>query len=731
MKKLLSKPILLVSGSLLLLLLVMIFYVTNILKTDLIKSEYRNQEKIAKTIEQSLNLFFRTLVFITESTVSSKEFEYEKNVERDAIRYNDVTKSDLLKGFNILENKSNLSSLWQVYKGLPDFVEGTPVASGRREIVRNILANNPELHYAFEMDINGDLVFLEPYATQVGITSFNFGFRDYLKLSRIHKKTVISEGYLSHDKAKTQILTVASPIFDKNGEIKRVFAVSLSSKAIKEKIFLALKETIEDLDEGFLFLVDKHGHSIASSSEGIIYSPIVNKVSDDNDFGNLRHLDLFKSIKWDDDVFEKGNLWERSTKSWDINKLSHFIKGEFILGDSNQLGTLYPISILNNEKLWGVIVSSSKNKLDAKISGILKSALILWILLSFIVLYVTFGLLGRNKKLEEKLLQDQVSMESVNAQVAHDIRSPASVMKRILEKDALSLDDQKILVSLVRRIGDISNQILGLKNRPVTKEESLTVSETARMIIDEKKLQFSMFNNIKLHLKENAPLETRTDFSSTDLARILSNLINNSFEALIDYEGVIELEIKSDLGKVVFIVKDDGVGIPAERLKNINSGLSSKKSGKGLGLSSSRKKIIEAGGSFHIWSKQGSGAVVEFSLPVIQNKKNVFKTILVDDDKFIRLSWEDSFRKSGLDLHTFSHPKNLLQSLDRFSKDDFFILDTCGQGEDFYELVNKLKDREISNVFIYSGYDKNFLEKMNIPFNNIIPKDFDLRTIPL
>ncbi|NCY26744.1 MAG: GHKL domain-containing protein [Alphaproteobacteria bacterium] len=303
-------------------------------------------------------------------------------------------------------------------------------------------------------------------------------------------------------------------------------------------------------------------------------------------------------------------------------------------------------------------------------------------------------------------------------------------MKRILEKDELSLDDQKVLVSLVRRIGDISNQILGLKNRPLTKEESLTVSETAKMIIDEKKLQFSMFKNIKVSFKDNTPADLRTDFSSTDLARILSNIINNSFEALIDYEGFIELEMKNELGRVFFIVKDDGVGIPEERLKNINSASSSKKSGKGLGLSSSRKKILEAGGSFYIWSKQGSGTVVEFSLPVNQNSSHKLKTILLEDDKFIRLSWEENFRKSGLDLHTFSHPKILLESLDRFSLDDFFILDTCGQSEDFYELMNKLKARNPDKIFIYSGYDKKSLEKMKIPFQNIIPKDFDLRNIP-
>ena len=240
MKLLKTKPLILVLSSLFILLGVIIFYIRVNLKEEMIKTEERNQLKIAKTIEQSLNLFFRTLVYITESTASNRAFEFDKNSSPDQIRFEQISKDDLLKGFNVLENKNRSSELWQVYKGLPDIYEGKSIANERREVAKNILANNPELHYVFEMDVNGDLVFLEPYTTQVVVTSFNYGFRDYLKLSKFYKKTVISEGYLSHDKARTQILTVASPIFDKKGEIKRVFAVSISAKSIKEKIFLAL-----------------------------------------------------------------------------------------------------------------------------------------------------------------------------------------------------------------------------------------------------------------------------------------------------------------------------------------------------------------------------------------------------------------------------------------------------------------------------------------------------------
>jgi signal transduction histidine kinase len=720
------RSLLLVSASLLLLLGVVTFYVSHILKNDFIKEELKNQKKIAKTIEQSLNLFFRTLVFITESTASNKAYDFEKNMSEDKVRFNEIGKNDLLKGFNVLENKSNHSALWQVYKGLPDFHEGNAIGMGRREVARNILANNPELHYVFEMDINGDLVFLEPYTTQVGITSFNYGFRDYLKLSKHYKKTVISEGYLSHDKAKTQILTVATPIFDSRGEIKRVFAVSISSKAIKEKIFLALKDTIEGLDDGHLILIDRHGHSIASSSSGMIYSPIVNNVSDENDVGNLRGLDLLKKINWNEDVFEKGNLWERSTKSWDLMSLKETYSGLFNFKSSEQLGTLYPISVLNNEKLWGIIVSSSYAKIESRIFILLRNVLFIWLLLSVVTLTVTINLIKRNEKLEQKLLQDKKAIEDLNAQVAHDIRSPAAVVKRILEKEELGEEDKAHLSALVKRIVDISNQILGLKNLQEIKTRS--VSDIVNEIIREKSVQFENFPKVILNSKVLISKNSKINFSDSEVSRILSNLINNSFEALLDYEGTIEIVVLSKGHSVEFSVKDNGVGISQENLMALNSGFTSKTIGKGIGLRTAKEKVLKAGGEFNISSEVGFGTEIRFCLPIFDEAKSQ-TTVLLDDDKYIRLNWEKEFKECGLELVSYSSPKKLIDDLHLFDSKTTFVLDTCDFSADFIQLLDRMKNFEQSKVFIYSGYERKTFIDRNITIKNIIPKDYDLKLI--
>ena len=729
MKLLKIRPFILVLSSLLVLLCVIIFYIRVNLRTEMIKTEERNQLKIAKTIEQSLNLFFRTLVYITESTASNRAFEFDKNLSSDQIRFESITKNDLLKGFNVLGNKNKKSELWQVYKGLPEVYEGKSIADQRREVARNILANNPELHYVFEMDVNGDLVFLEPYTTQVVITSFNYGFRDYLKLAKLHKKTVISEGYLSHDKARTQILTVASPIFDKNGEIKRVFAVSISAKSIKEKIFLALKDTIEGIDDGHLILIDKHGHTIASSSDGLVYSPIVNNHVDENDLGNLRDFDLLKQLKWNNDIFEKGNLWERVTKSWDIHSLEESYTGHFKIFDQDQRGTLYPISVLNNEKLWGIIVSSSANKIDRRIMSILMSAIFMWLLLTIVILSVTAKLMLRNQKLEKKHLEDQKEIELMNAQIAHDIRSPASVLKRIVEKEIITPDDQMQMHALAKRITDISNGILGLKTNTFEPECCL-LSDAIQMIVDEKKIQFSRFSEVKFETLLSISPNSKALITRVDLSRILSNLLNNAFESLIDYEGLIKLEVFTNQERVHFTLTDSGVGIPMEVINALSvGGVTTKKTGSGLGLSSSRKKILELGGTFEIHSVNGKGTEIQFSLPLEKEVNKTVKTVLLDDDKFIRGSWDQAFKKQNLLIDTFEKPSEIFSRLNTFDENTVFILDTCGFSDEFHNLLNEIKKRDTFKFYIFSGYEKESFNGYNIPLDRILSKDTDLVSI--
>jgi PAS domain S-box-containing protein len=103
--------------------------------------------------------------------------------------------------------------------------------------------------------------------------------------------------------------------------------------------------------------------------------------------------------------------------------------------------------------------------------------------------------------------------------------------------------------------------------------------------------------------------------------QILVNLIRNAKYAM-DETGRTEKEMVISLrtspeGRIQFIVKDNGVGIPPENMTRIfNFGFTTRKGGHGFGLHSSANAARELNGAIHAHSDgPGTGADFTFELP--------------------------------------------------------------------------------------------------------------------
>ena len=104
--------------------------------------------------------------------------------------------------------------------------------------------------------------------------------------------------------------------------------------------------------------------------------------------------------------------------------------------------------------------------------------------------------------------------------------------------------------------------------------------------------------------------------NSSILLRVLSNLINNSVESIIE-TGVITVGTRTYESVNIISVIDNGSGMSEEMLKVLgNKGFSSgKEKGNGLGFYHAKKSIEEAGGSLEVRSRVGVGTMVEIKLP--------------------------------------------------------------------------------------------------------------------
>jgi signal transduction histidine kinase len=110
------------------------------------------------------------------------------------------------------------------------------------------------------------------------------------------------------------------------------------------------------------------------------------------------------------------------------------------------------------------------------------------------------------------------------------------------------------------------------------------------------------------------------------IKEVFSNLIANSVD-FVQYKGKIKIDAKIDEDKIIFSVKDDGVGISKEhqegvfkKFYQVDTSVTRKHGGTGLGLSICKGLVEGLGGKIWINSEEGKGCEISFSIPITSKK---------------------------------------------------------------------------------------------------------------
>jgi len=267
-------------------------------------------------------------------------------------------------------------------------------------------------------------------------------------------------------------------------------------------------------------------------------------------------------------------------------------------------------------------------------------------------------------------IQDKIAYEAeVNTakQVGHDIRSPlACLILSLSQTSELPEDLRTLMRSAIQRITDIANSLhtkaLRNKNSDAASEavESTMISSLVDSLISEKRMQLRDKENVQIDLNFENAYGLFSKINSTDLKRVLSNLINNSVESFDSEVHHIHVAVERDHNWVQILIQDDGKGIPSDILDKLGlHGFSYGKenfinSGTGLGISHAVKVIKSFEGVFSITSELGVGTKVTISLPK-SDIPNWFveklsidqaqQIIVLDDDQSIYNLWRDRFSR--------------------------------------------------------------------------------------
>lgn len=220
------------------------------------------------------------------------------------------------------------------------------------------------------------------------------------------------------------------------------------------------------------------------------------------------------------------------------------------------------------------------------------------------------------------------------ANMSHELRTPLNssliLAKLLADNKAGNLTEEQVrfaqtimsagndLLALINDILDLSRIEAGrveIVVEPVTIARQIeSLARTFEPMAREKGLAFETF------VADDTPPVLHTD--PQRFAQILRNLLSNALK--FTDRGEIRIHVGSaGPGRVAFVVRDSGIGIPPhqqdlifEAFRQADGSTHRKYGGTGLGLSISRDLARLLGGTLHVTSAPGEGSAFTLTLPV-------------------------------------------------------------------------------------------------------------------
>lgn len=236
-------------------------------------------------------------------------------------------------------------------------------------------------------------------------------------------------------------------------------------------------------------------------------------------------------------------------------------------------------------------------------------------------------LLQSVNSLAETLEQKQLEKKRLAADYAHEFRTPLTTLQSNLEAmidhifepttERLESCREEVL-RLSRMISDL-DQLVTMETKPYLLEKDVFSMNT--LIQDVLKIyQLEAKQKQVKFIAGNQEIQVLADRDK--LFQVISNLFLNAIKYT-NENGKIEIILEKTKDKVLFIMKDDGIGIEEsdcslifESLYRTDRSRSRDTGGSGIGLSVAKAIVLAHGGEISVKSKVGEGSEFDFWIPV-------------------------------------------------------------------------------------------------------------------
>jgi two-component system sensor histidine kinase HydH len=216
------------------------------------------------------------------------------------------------------------------------------------------------------------------------------------------------------------------------------------------------------------------------------------------------------------------------------------------------------------------------------------------------------------------------SLEILSASIAHEIRNPITAARSLVAQigeDPAAPENAEYARVALEELDRVERSISHLLRFARDEEMRLEEIHMADVLASSLETFQGRFAKMGVVVKQELDTAGAVRADPEKMRRVLVNLVGNALDALEENrtpEPRLDVAIGENLActEVWIRLRDNGPGIPPERLQKIFTPFyTSKSNGTGLGLALSKKLVEAHGGTIGAKSEPGGGAEVTVVLP--------------------------------------------------------------------------------------------------------------------